>query len=107
MLDQLKLEINNTIIHKEKINHQLIPTLYLHYFRDYYVSYNDKFRITIDKNLINGNTFSENDIVIEIKYDSKNLDKSEIFKLPLLKYSRNSKYVNGIDKTTLSNIFNE
>lgn len=112
LLYHLKLEINNNIIHNEQISHHLFSTIYLHYFRDYYVSYNDKFRITIDKkiyykNLINENSFRENDIVVEIKYDSKNLYTSEIFKLPFLKYTRNSKYVNGIDKTTLSQIFNE
>lgn len=112
LLHHLDLEINNNIIHNEQISHHLFPILYLHYFRDYYVSHNNKFRITIDKNifyknLINENSFRENDIVVEIKYDSKNVDKSEIFSLPFLKYTRNSKYVNGIDKTTLSQIFNE
>lgn len=107
LFNDLLFEINKNIKSAENINHDLFPVIYLHYYRDYYISFNQKFRITIDqnifyKNLINQTTFNENNIVVEIKYDEKNLDKSEIFKLPFLRYSRNSKYVNAIDRTMLN-----
>jgi SPX domain protein involved in polyphosphate accumulation len=91
----------------------LSPVLINHYYRDYYVSFDGKIRITIDKNFkvfdqlkylkINNsikNYYFQN-IVLEIKYDSnldENLDK--LFGSIPFRSSRNSKYVSSFYSRT-------
>ncbi len=84
------------------------PSLLNVYKRKYFMSYDEKFRITIDNDMKfykirnNNNTFisySEdyNNIVLEIKYDFEN-EKYIKFITEFLPFrlSKNSKYVNGV-----------
>ena len=93
---------------------KLIPVLFVSYQRNYYRSYNSKYRITLDtkisyqaidflmseKPLITPNPFEDNISILEIKYDSQFEESSFIKDLFLpLRLSKNSKYVRGLTIT--------
>ena len=101
--------VNNSNL-QDNIKHLLFsskPTLLNRYSRNYYVSANGDFRITIDKNLEyykigeNNNNFinknTEENIILELKYD-ESLDGSIISNSFPYRVSKNSKYVNGIER---------
>ncbi len=88
----------------------LIPTLLNRYSRKYYQSYDKNFRITIDDNQdfysigVKNNLFfekyrDENSVILELKYD-RDFDKraNNITSYFPFRVSKNSKYVNGLDK---------
>ena len=85
------------------------PKIVNQYKREYYESYNKKFRVTIDSshkiydqrlhkkvNLIN-KALIQKYIIVEFKFDRKNasLSKKMLESLPF-RISRNSKYINAI-----------
>ena len=84
------------------------PALLNRYRRKYFLSFDRKFRLTIDDELSyfgigsNNNHFSEqytsNDVIVELKYDRTFDDLAYAIsnKLPF-RLTKSSKYVNGID----------
>lgn len=98
---KLNSDVNKILIEEENKNH-FIPILYNNYNRKYF--YNDQLdvRITIDTDLnftslLNKRTRFENDIIIEIKYPSKNLFSME--ELLNLQLGKSSKFITGIINT--------
>jgi hypothetical protein len=91
------------------LNKNSVPTIINQYFRDYFLSYDRKFRVTIDRNhdvfdqrshhFINilKKTLTQPLIVVEFKFNRENRDQVEglTSNIPL-RVSRNSKYVNSI-----------
>jgi|TARA_B110000027_G_scaffold120874_1_gene134625 hypothetical protein len=88
----------------------LIPTLLNRYSRKYYQSYDKNFRITIDdkqefysigtkNNLFLEKYRDDNSVIIELKYD-RDFEKraNNITSCFPFRVSKNSKYVNGLDK---------
>lgn len=87
---------------------QLKPALLNRYRRKYFLSFNKRFRLTIDNELsyygIGGNnnnlmeSYSSDDIIVELKYDRKYDDIATLItnKLPF-RLTKSSKYVNGIE----------
>lgn len=84
------------------------PALLNRYRRKYFLSFDGKFRLTIDNELAyygiggNNNNFLEqytsNDVIVELKYDRK-YDEAAVFisnNLPF-RLTKSSKYVNGIE----------
>lgn len=84
------------------------PALLNRYRRKYFLSFDGRFRLTIDDELTyfgigsNNNYLSERyateDVIVELKYDLEN-DKEAAFvtnELPF-RFTKSSKYVNGID----------
>jgi len=92
-----------------------IPSLFNSYLRRYFLSIDGNFRITLDKNIIyksidrkffNAFSFSENKIVVELKYNNENILKAcQIIQDLGFRISRNSKYVIGM-KAIYYNDFN-
>lgn len=84
------------------------PALLNRYLRKYFLSFDQKFRLTIDNELTyfgigsNNNHLSEryatDDIIVELKYDFVNDDEAVFVtnELPF-RLTKSSKYVNGID----------
>lgn len=84
------------------------PALLNRYRRKYFLSFDKKFRLTIDNELAyygiggNNNNFLEeytsDDVIVELKYDRKNDDIAPRIsnKLPF-RLTKSSKYVNGIE----------
>ncbi len=73
------------------------------YKRTYYLSSDEKFRITIDQYISHRSAFSyetfitENKMVLEVKFDKKYEEESHfLFSHLPLRQSKNSKYSNGI-----------
>tara|TARA_B100000579_G_C22840310_1_gene861067 strand:- start:1625 stop:2305 length:681 start_codon:yes stop_codon:yes gene_type:complete len=106
---------------KESINHSNIPydlktyimgchpTLYCYYDREYFITRDERIRVTIDRNISYSNVYKdfliysvnsikEKNMVLEIKYSSSN-DFSDIDAiLPFnIQPTRFSKYANGLD----------
>ena len=87
---------------------QFKPALLNRYKRKYFLSFDNKFRLTIDDELSyynigeNNNNFIEeyrsDDIIVELKYDRKFDDIAPLVsnKLPF-RLTKSSKYVNGIE----------
>jgi len=94
-LEQNNVYINNSLKH-------LFPSLFNSYERRYFLSKDQKIRITIDSFLnfyspITTNKFEENNLIVEAKY-SKDTIRIDSFKhLNLCKYS---KYVKGVLSTS-------
>lgn len=91
------------ITFKKEPGIELKPILYNNYFRMYFYNQKLDVRITIDYNLNyfsflnkNLNDFKEN-LIIEIKYDKKNIFSFE--ELYDLELTKNSKYVEGVKLT--------
>lgn len=90
------------------------PIIINQYTRKYFISANNKFRITLDTNIINYDqllkkkpnltfhTIDENKLVLEIKFQKKHENEiSELlFNLPL-RNSKNSKYLNAYNETQI------
>jgi len=87
---------------------QLKPSLLNRYRRKYFMTFDSKFRLTIDDELqyfgigINNNNFLENhrseDIIVELKYDKKDDDLAPMVSNNLpFRLTKSSKYVNGIE----------
>ncbi len=87
---------------------QLRPSLLNRYRRKYFMTFNSKFRLTIDNELqyfgigINNNNFLEKhrseDIIVELKYDKKDDDLAPMVSNNLpFRLTKSSKYVNGIE----------
>ena len=87
----------------------LSPTLLNRYERSYYLSFDKKFRVTLDNkmsfysiNPINHNfkIFSDQEkTVVELKYDEHDLDGAkDITSYFPFRVTKNSKYVTGIDR---------
>ena len=87
---------------------QLKPALLNRYSRKYFLSFNNKFRLTMDDQLSyfaignNNNTFIENfkseDIIVELKYDFQNDDLAPAITNHLpFRLTKSSKYVNGVE----------
>jgi SPX domain protein involved in polyphosphate accumulation len=86
----------------------LVPATYNYYTRNYYASFDNKIRLTVDTNMYFKRLFTQylvsknqmnflNQSVIELKYDIKNESRvSQILKNTPLKISKFSKYVSGI-----------
>jgi SPX domain protein involved in polyphosphate accumulation len=87
---------------------QIKPALLNRYRRQYFLSFDGKFRLTMDNQLSyysignNNNTFVEKyeseDIIVELKYDYNNDDAAPAVtnRLPF-RLSKSSKYVNGVE----------
>jgi len=87
---------------------QLKPALLNRYSRKYFLSFDNKFRLTMDDQLSyfaignNNNTFIENfkseDIIVELKYDFQNDDLAPAITNHLpFRLTKSSKYVNGVE----------
>lgn len=87
----------------------LRPALLNRYHRQYFESFSNKFRLTVDNELtyygigLSNNNFIEkytsDDIIVELKYDQKHDGKEAAFvtnKLPF-RLTKSSKYVNGFE----------
>lgn len=93
---------------KDYFNH-LTPTLLNQYRRQYYLSANRKFRVTLDdqltytrisrfKNAFMNRVRNYNKVVMELKYDIEHDEEASwITDHFPFRLSKNSKYVNGID----------
>ena len=82
-----------------------IPTLLNSYDRFYFSNLDKSVRITLDKNLkftspITKLKFNETNVIIEVKYNSKDYFNNN---LKNLSFTRYSKYVQGTSKTTFFN----
>lgn len=87
----------------------LEPILLNRYSRNYYLSVDKKFRLTLDKNLSfyslearscvsKENKMDENHCIVELKYECKNeKDVSEISKYFPFRLTRSSKFISGLD----------
>lgn len=84
----------------------LLPSLYNTYSRRYFVSFDEKYRITIDTDM-KFNKIGEvyygmqekyiDDVVVELKYNNKYaVGASDIIQELGFRVSKNSKYVNGV-----------
>ena len=86
-----------------------IPQIVNQYEREYFISNNNKFRITIDKNMkifnqrntnllnLKKEAIVQNYIILEVKFDRSYYNKIEDFlHIILIRASRNSKYINSI-----------
>ena len=87
---------------------QFKPALLNRYTRKYFLSFDRRFRLTIDTELSyhgignNNNSFLERysieDVIVELKYDNKFDDTASIVSNNLpFRLTKSSKYVNGID----------
>ncbi|MBO6605389.1 polyphosphate polymerase domain-containing protein [Psychroserpens sp.] len=88
---------------------QLVPTLYNTYERRYFLSFCQKFRITIDYNMQfynpNYNNFSSSnmsipydEVVLELKYNLEHDQESRLITQQFnTRLSKNSKYVRGVE----------
>ena len=87
----------------------LVPTLLNRYHRSYYLSFDCKFRITVDTqmeyysinpiNQLCTNHFKDDNIIIELKYDQKcDINAGDIVQNMPFRISKSSKYVTGIEK---------
>jgi SPX domain protein involved in polyphosphate accumulation len=85
----------------------LVPTLMNTYERSYFVTPDNKFRMTVDRDMdflpvFNGNKsstrpFTISNIVVELKYDQEWDDEAnEILKYIPFRQTKNSKYVTGM-----------
>ncbi len=86
-----------------------IPSILNRYYREYYISHDGNFRITIDKNIdifdqrsksrpnIKTKVLRDNNLIVEIKFD-RNLTSSlqGLLDYMPIRNSRNSKYINSI-----------
>ncbi|MDA3884998.1 MAG: polyphosphate polymerase domain-containing protein [Candidatus Delongbacteria bacterium] len=82
------------------------PVLFNSYRRKYFLSFDNKFRITLDKNIEYAkiekglsfrNNFGEDLLVVEIKYDSEDEQKaSNVINHFPFRIDKNSKFVNGV-----------
>ena len=95
--EDLALFVN--VINKE-------PTLLNGYSREYFISNDNAVRLTIDRNMFYYNFLTNqefNDVenmIVEIKYDTEKFPEINFDKLGL-NISKNSKYVSGLDFTTI------
>ena len=108
------LKKNSLDIKKYIINwRSLYPTLVNRYYREYHISFNGKFRATIDYeqafysvlsfNRISYGAIDQKDsVILEIKYGAENSAYANEFisRLPL-RVTKSSKYVKGIELTTM------
>lgn len=105
VFDALKAMGNKELITKFQ---GLFPVLYNTYERRYFLSYCEKFRITLDFNMnfFNPNTYNDfneqdyksDDIVLELKYGKAHDQESRILSQEITsRLSKNSKYVRGVD----------
>ncbi len=92
-------------------SHQLIPTLFNQYNRRYYISANQKFRITIDTHLAFGTPNPSpsqqsqyhlpNRIIVELKYEESAAEfQDQITQYLPFRLSKNSKYIIGVTLIT-------
>jgi len=102
---------------KKLLHHDIldeVPTLYNSYLRRYFLSADENFRVTIDRELsyksisrwysgMSG--FSEEKIVIELKYEKKDIKcAANVIQDLGLRLSRNSKYVIGMQGLYFNNL---
>lgn len=91
-----------------EILHQVKPALLNRYKRHYFISFDNKFRLTLDEELsyfaigVDNNSFLENytseDTIVELKYDRKHDDDAPLVTNTLpFRLTKSSKYVNGIE----------
>jgi hypothetical protein len=92
----------------EELLLHLKPTLLNRYKRNYFISFDQNFRITLDDELayyairVNNNTFSEryftSNVIVELKYNREFDDVAPAVtnKIPF-RLTKSSKYVNGIE----------
>jgi len=108
------LDINKNAIKKYILNWKLLSkTLINTYERDYFISFDKKFNLTLDskqsfynclnfKNLLKNEVKLHNDYILEIKYDCKNsLNSSSIENSFGLRLTKNSKYVVGLNAVNI------
>lgn len=82
------------------------PTLLNGYSREYFITTDNQVRLTIDRqlyyyNVINGQSYlDESKLIIEVKYASKTIPKINFENLGLV-LSKNSKYVSGLEYTSV------
>ena len=107
-------EIKKKILYSVPVNAKIIlenysvPVIINQYYREYFISSDKKFRITIDRNHKNFSQINRfkpnlsknselfNSLVLEVKFDKEdeiNL-KNLLSDIPI-KYGKNSKYING------------
>lgn len=108
--DLIKLLKNNKEINDLIDVNSLVPTLYNSYSRKYFLSLNRNYRITIDSNQIYrmpiyglgfgvGKIEDYNQIIFEIKYNQIiHQNAHHVSSFFPFRISKNSKYVNGIEK---------
>lgn len=95
---------NNIMFHEISME---APTLFNTYIRRYFISGDEKFRITIDKNLVYHNiqqsfsndfAFYDDNIVVELKYENEDiLGAQKLLQDWGFRLFRNSKYVTGMN----------
>ena len=98
----------------------LIPTIFISYERNYFISKFNNFRLTFDNNIkyfpidstiknfpINRNIFFDDEnSIIELKYSSQNEIEADFLTRNLnLRITRNSKYINGLKFINLIQYF--
>ncbi|WP_160114050.1 MULTISPECIES: polyphosphate polymerase domain-containing protein [Aquimarina] len=102
IIEALKETKNEELIFKL---HSLFPTLSNSYERRYFLSSCEKFRITLDFNMIffNPNNYNDyhlidNEIILELKYNKEYDNESRAITQQInSRLSKNSKYVRGIE----------
>ncbi len=103
LLNEIAAEVNARFCRMQP----LIPTLINTYMRSYFVTPDNKFRMTVDREMdfspvINGRTitsipFKVSNIVVELKYDHGFDDEvKEILQYIPFRQTKNSKYVTGM-----------
>lgn len=110
-LKTLKKTIKDSLSGYERIvfDNNCEPKIINQYKREYYENYNKQFRVTIDtshnifdqrfykKINLNNKTLIQKYIIVEFKFDRKNIDLSKtMLKTLPFRISRNSKYINSI-----------
>jgi len=85
----------------------LFPIVMIRYFRTYFISHNQKIRLTIDRSLsyfmynnlhfFQSNPIQDDAIILEIKYDEKDISVVEdvLQNIPF-RLTKNSKFVSGV-----------
>ncbi|MEX0361520.1 MAG: VTC domain-containing protein [Allomuricauda sp.] len=108
-IDKLSHFVNGNIDDKSLLSKMelLFPTLFNSYERRYFLSDCEKFRITIDYNMVFYNPNSNpyyltesklEDIILELKYNTADdMESREITQSLTERLSKNSKYVRGYD----------
>ncbi len=110
-LNSIKTTINNYIPFRAKtfFSKNNIPQIVNQYEREYFISNNNKFRITIDKNMkifnqrntnllnLKKESIIQNYIILEVKFGRSSYSKIKdiLHDIPI-RASRNSKYINSI-----------
>jgi len=105
-----KTKFKNLLFQKHSLGmSSLIPTLINSYQRTYYLSFDKKYRITLDNNLLFYTTnpvinffktfIDQDKLILELKYDKKDFYNANVISNSLpFRITKSSKYVIGIER---------